>query len=283
VPHTAALGHLGDHARGHQIDLHRQLFIQRAGRVADNAAQVDDSVHVAHGFHHAVDLAEVGLDHLQVRVVEPLFDRLGAVEKQVEHTHPVALLKQVSQQSRADVARPADNQHVAHFTVFGALIQTALRAHHILPDRSPQTGGHQQEHGQQPGQDEGAGREVEHFFEKAQTDRAQQGALSDIAQQAENQISHTDRLNDDQHLVSAAVEAAVGVKTAQREDDQADQSQQPAAAAVSLQILPEGLLVIDDRIGVSDGDNVKQAHDQRGDDGDIDQNAVCNQPYNTFE
>ena len=91
-------GHLGDHAGRHQVDLDGQLFVQRAGRVADDPAQVDDRVDLAHGLHHFVDLAEIGLDNLQVRMIQPRLDRLGAVQQQIEQADVVALLQQLGQQ-----------------------------------------------------------------------------------------------------------------------------------------------------------------------------------------
>jgi hypothetical protein len=103
---------------------------------------VNDGVHIAHGVHDVVDVAEVRRDDLQTWMVQLTLDRFCAIEQQIEHSHVITFLEKLRQQRGTDVTRSSNHEDATHLSPFlpsfQPLVQVALQ-----DASSDQSGEHQ--------------------------------------------------------------------------------------------------------------------------------------------
>jgi hypothetical protein len=125
---------LGDRSGGSQVDVDGELLVDGAGRVTDQPAQMHDLVNSAHGFDEHVDMAEVGLDELAVRMAQRLLDRIAPVHHDVQDAHATSLGEQVGHESRTDVTGAADHQDGARLCR-----PCASRAYRVIARRDDRT------------------------------------------------------------------------------------------------------------------------------------------------
>ncbi len=107
--HLTAFGDLRNHARRHQVDFNRQVLIQRAGGIAHNRAQMDNGIHVLHGFHHFMHLTKIAAYQFQRGMVPHIAQWLFTEHKQVQNANLIPGFQQLGNQRGTDVARAADN------------------------------------------------------------------------------------------------------------------------------------------------------------------------------
>src|SRR6185436_11338720 len=90
APDTAAFRHFGDRARGHQVDLNRQVAIQRARGIADDRAEMNNGVDTLHALDDLAYFAEIRLGDFEIRMVDDAFDWFSAIEQTIQHAHAMA-------------------------------------------------------------------------------------------------------------------------------------------------------------------------------------------------
>ena len=99
------------HAGGHDVGVPGELFVHGAGRIADQAGQVDHGGSALHGQRELGDVGSVAFDEFEIAAAEEGGERLLAVHEPVEHAHGIAVLQEQVDGVGADIAGAADDQH----------------------------------------------------------------------------------------------------------------------------------------------------------------------------
>src|SRR6266705_1716201 len=180
----------------------------------------------------------------------------GTVDQQVEQSHVVVLRKQFGQKSRPDVARAANHQHPVHGKGRGPL-EMDFRTHDVRPEQRPHAREHQDDDAQSPRQHQSAARHIERATEK-------------VRDEPEQQVPETNRLGDNQRLVTALICATASVEPADGKHEQTYAGQQPGNMKIIAYKSPEEIVVGDIGDSGLEGYEVKKPQNEGRQRGRVD-------------